>query len=187
MRVEVHRNRGRLKLATKEQASSLETKRGDDLSCKPCWQARRACSRDRIALGSRRNILGSQIHTSIGNDAPEHGVREARSALRAGAHELHALAHRRPGLSAQIDDLERRDAKRLANASVHTAGLLTVGIDKLVEAAIGCHHTEHKAGRKAGVSAAQLTQLRRGVEAIAGLGSRFLKIRQDIGGNPTRG
>ena len=87
----------------------------------------------------------------------------------------------------QIDDLERRDAKRLANAGVHTAGLLTVGIDKLVEAAIGCHHTEHKAGREAGVSAAQLTQLRRGVEAIAGIGSAFLKIEQDIEGNPARG
>ncbi len=43
------------------------------------------------------NILGGQIHPAVGNDAPEHGVREARSALRAGAHELHTLTHRRPG------------------------------------------------------------------------------------------
>ena len=183
----MHRYGSRLKLAAKEQASALETKRGNDLPRKPCRQARRACSRDRIALGSRRNILGGQIHPAVGNDATEHGVREARSALSAGAHELHTLTHRRPGLSTQIDDLERRDAKRLANAGVHTAGLLTVGIDKLVEAAIGCHHTEHKAGRKAGVSAAQLTQLRRGVEAIAGIGSAFLKFEQDIEGNPARG
>lgn len=140
-----------------ELARGVQPQVGDQALGQPHGKRVLARERLQVGLGVAEGELVFQ-----GRGLPQHGVGQPARLRGEGAHQLHALVHRRMGALVQEVHLVHADAQRVAHVVLHVVGRTQAAVDDLVERPARAHHAQHEARGEGAVLAAHA----RGVDVL---------------------
>ena len=135
---------------------SLRAQILDELLCEPC----RECVIERERLEVLRRISEREDVSHIQN-AMQHRICKTGSTRRNRAHELDSLVYRCMRRLAQIDDLVRRDAQRIAHIGLDVAGACECTVNHIVKRPLGADNAQGEQRGKRAILRRQLRAVNR--------------------------